>query len=85
MAPFTEFLEQKCISHLLSLVKSVTPSPGLFSNPVGVTIASAREAVAARTLAAAFRYLAFWLLKICGTTVNIRNTCCASLPDECFV
>src|SRR5580692_8757336 len=28
VAPFTEFLKQKCISHPLRLVKSVTPSPG---------------------------------------------------------
>jgi hypothetical protein len=46
----------------------------------GLSIASGREAVAVRTFPAVFRYFAFWLLEICGTTVNIRNTCCASLP-----
>jgi hypothetical protein len=38
-------------------------------------IGSVREAVAARIFSAIFRLFAFWLLKIWGTTVNIRNTC----------
>jgi hypothetical protein len=46
----------------------------------GLSIASGREGVAVRTFSAVFRPFAFWLLKICGTTVNIRNTCCASFP-----
>jgi len=36
---------------------------------------SSREAVAARIFSLIFRLFAFWLLKIWGTTVNIRNTC----------
>ena len=36
---------------------------------------SGREAVAARIFSLIFRLFAFWLLKIWGTTVNIRNTC----------
>jgi hypothetical protein len=38
-------------------------------------IASDRVPVAARTSSVIFRFFAFWLPKIYGTTVNIRNTC----------
>jgi hypothetical protein len=42
-------------------------------------IASDREAVNVRTLSGIFRFFAFWLPEICGTTVNIRNTYCGPL------
>jgi hypothetical protein len=51
----------------------------------GPSIGFDGQPVAVRKVPAIFHFFAFWLPKICGTTVNIRNTCCAGLPSERFV
>jgi hypothetical protein len=53
---------------LVSSNRSSTERPARLIVPGG-------EAVAARIFSVIFRLFAFWLLKIWGTTVNIRNTC----------
>jgi len=41
----------------------------------GPSIGFDGQPVAVRKVPAIFHFFAFWLPKICGTTVNIRNTC----------
>jgi hypothetical protein len=46
-----------------------------FTESAARLIVPGREAAPVRIFSAIFRLFAFWLLKIWGTTVNIRNTC----------
>ena len=57
------------------LIKRAYQECRLRERSSGPSIVSDGQPVAVRVLPAIFHFFAFWLLKIYGTTVNIRNTC----------